>query len=394
MSQSIKRIGHYAPVIWAKGGIASYIERLGNAQADSGLDVHYFTQQLVDGELPDQTTRVDDEAHLFRLAKDRGLDVLHLHKAVQHLPKDRVTTVRTMHGNQGSCPTGTRYLQRSEMPCNKEYSLTGCLANHVTERCGSLRPSKVKKHFKRIRNEQAQGEHIHTFTVSQFLRNWMLQSGYREEKLHVIHSPAPDAPLTPGPPPASGVPHFLFLGRLVPQKGPQWLIRSMLKMDMQVKLDIGGDGPLRGELEDFCNKHGLQHRVKFHGWLPQDRVKALIAYSRAVVVPSMWHEPAGLVTLEAAAAGRAVIASRVGGIPEYALDDYSLLVKPGDTMELAQAILRLAREYDRAVHMGECALRNARNRYAMSQFVDKQLALYQLAMTENEHQLVESEGIY
>ena len=387
MAHSIKRVAHYAPVLWAKGGIANYVERLGLAQEGIGLDVHYLTTKLSDGVFPENTTLVEDEAHLFRLAQEREIDILHLHKPVQYLPEDRVTTVRTMHGNQGSCPTGTRYLARSEKPCDRMYSVSGCFMTHLTERCGSLRPAKVKRNFRGIRNEHRLGTQIHTFTVSRFLRTRMLKTGYAEEKLHVLHSPAPDAFFTPGPPPAGGIPHFLFLGRLVPQKGPQWVLRAMTKMDMPVKLDIGGEGPLRNELEDFCNKHGLQHRVKFHGWLSQDRVKALIAHSRAVIVPSLWHEPAGLVTLEAAAAGRAVIASRVGGVPEYALDEYSFMVRPGDVSQMAQAILRLAREPDRAARMGECALRNARTRYSMAQFVDRQLSLYHIALEENNYQL-------
>ena len=387
MADSIKRVAHYAPFLWAKGGIANYVERLGQAQEGIGLDVHYLTQRHGEDVLPEKTKLVESEAHLFKLAKELQVDVLHLHKPVKYLPEDRVTTVRTMHGNQGSCPSGTRFLARSEKPCDRKYSITGCFLTHVTQRCGSLKPSKVKRNFNGIRTEHELGGQVHTFTVSRFLRTRMLNSGYSEDKLHVLHSPAPDAPFTPGPPPTGDAPHFLFLGRLVPQKGPQWILRTMTKLDIPVKLDIGGEGPMRAELEDFCNKHGLQHRVKFHGWVTQDRVKALIAHSRAVIVPSLWHEPAGLVTLEAAAAGRAVIASRVGGVPEYALDEYSLMVRPGDTSQLAQAMQKLAKEYDRAVRMGECALRNARTRYSMAQFVDRQQALYHIALEENKYQL-------
>ena len=388
MADSIKRVAHYAPFLWAKGGIASYVERLGQAQEGIGIDVLYFTQRHGDDPLPDKTTLVENEAHLFRLAREWQVDILHLHKPVKHLPEERVTTVRTMHGNQGSCPTGTRFLAKSEMPCDRKYSITGCFVTHITQRCGSLRAEKVKRNFSGIRKEHELGRHLHTFTVSSFLRTRMLNSGYPEDKLHVLHSPAPDAPYTPGPPPVGDVPHFVFLGRLVPQKGPQWVVRTMTKLDVPIKLDIGGEGPLKAELEDFCNKHGLQHRVKFHGWVAQDRVKALIAHARAVIVPSLWHEPAGLVTLEAAAAGRAVIASRVGGVPEYALDEYSLMVRPGDVDQLAQAIKKMTQEYNRAVRMGESALRNARTRYSMAQFVDRQHALYHIALEENKYQFV------
>ena len=64
--------------------------------------------------------------------------------------------------------------------------------------------------------------------------------------------------------------------------------------------------------------------------------------ARAVVFPSVWHEPAGLITLEAAALGRPVIASAVGGIPEYATDAFALRVPPRDVDGLAHAMSQLA----------------------------------------------------
>jgi glycosyltransferase involved in cell wall biosynthesis len=92
--------------------------------------------------------------------------------------------------------------------------------------------------------------------------------------------------------------------------------------------------------------------------------------ARAVVFPSLWHEPAGLVTLEAAAAGRPVIASAVGGIPEYATDAFAERVPPGDAEQLAARIDELARAPERAERMGRRARRVAREQFSMESFVD------------------------
>ena len=61
MADSIKRVAHYAPFLWAKGGIANYVERLGLAQEGIGIDVHYFTRKHVDDAIPENTTLVDSE---------------------------------------------------------------------------------------------------------------------------------------------------------------------------------------------------------------------------------------------------------------------------------------------------------------------------------------------
>ena len=384
------KIAHYAPQIWANGGISNYVRRLGTAQMEAGFEVTYLTRKESDApENPDAVV-VKNDRQLFDRARELGIDILHLHKPVRFLPEERVTTVRTMHGNQGSCPSGSRYLVRSERPCERLYSVSGCLATHLTQRCGSLRPKKLKRNFTGIVNEHKLGEKIHTYTVSRFLREWMLKTGYREQRLHVLNSPAPDVSPIKAPSPDESTPHFLFLGRLVPHKGAQWLLRALRHVKKPVKIDIGGTGPMQKSLQAYCQRHGLHHKVNFHGWLNQNQVRHLMASARAVIVPSIWQEPAGLVTLEAAAAGRAVIASRSGGIPEYALEDYSLLVTPNDAGQLADAIEKLAGDFELAKKMGESGMKAAQSQFAMSGFLQRQLELYTQALDEKNIQLIGS----
>ena len=383
----MKKIAHYAPNLWAKGGIATYVRRLGEAQTAAGYEVLYLSQNPSDTSIKESTIVVQNEAALFSKTRALQCDVLHLHKPVQNLPKDRVLTVRTMHGNQGSCPTGTRYLVQSEQPCKRRYSVAGCFISHFTERCGSLQPAKIKRNFNGIKNELKLGAQIHTFTVSHFIKNWMIRTGFSEEKLHVIKSPAPELKTHIENPSKEGIPRFAFIGRLVPEKGAQWLLQALKHVKTEVRVDIVGDGPLRSELEAFSTREGLESRVAFHGWLDQAAVHDLIARSRAVVFPSIWEEPAGLITLEAAASGRGIIASRAGGIPEYAQDEFTLLVAPNNELQLAEAIEKLALDYELASRMGACALRNAKTRYALSTFLEKQISLYELAFQSSIQEL-------
>ena len=124
-------------------------------------------------------------------------------------------------------------------------------------------------------------------------------------------------------------------------------------MRSDVRLDVAGEGLARKEMQCLAEKLGLSDKVTFHGWVPPETAKKLVEAARAVVFPSLWHEPAGLVTLEAAAYGRPVIASRVGGIPEYAHEDYSMLVEPNDVSGLASAIEQLATDRALAETMGQ-----------------------------------------
>ncbi|MFB6231998.1 MAG: glycosyltransferase family 4 protein [Salinibacter sp.] len=371
------RIGHYDARLWAQGGIASYVRRVGQAQARTGHDV-VFLCRASEGDAPSNTLEVENDRALFSAAQARGLDVLHLHGPVETLPEDRVPTVRTVHTNDASCPSGSRYLKRTGQPCDRDYSVAGCLWGHLVDHCGSRRPHNTWANFQRIQQEQTQAAALPTITVSRFLKEQMIRSGCPAETLRVLHSPAPTLSGTFSPPPRRTPPHFVFAGRIEPQKGLDWLLRSLGAVDADVHLDVAGTGDegYLDTLDQLVADLGIREQVTFHGWLDEDAVYALIEQARGVVVPSVWHEPAGLVTLEAAALGRPVVASEVGGIPEYATDAFALRVPPRDTEALAGAITTLARDPDRATAMGRRGHDQARSEFAMDRFLRRLDAFY------------------
>ncbi len=386
-------VGHYAPMIWAQGGIANYVSRLGAVQTALGHTVYYFGNQDATGVKSDSYIEVRNSEELFKHARVLGLDVLHLHKPVDVLPEDRVPVVRTFHGHQGSCPSGTRYLSRSGMPCNRAYSVFGCLWGHYVDRCGSRHPARVKEHFTRLHHEMRQASLVPTYTVSQYLYHQMVRSGCSSELLHTILSPAPEVTHPYRPPEPGGVSHFVFLGRLVPQKGLSWLLRAIGKVSRPVHLDVAGDGYERDESQRLAERLGIADRVTFHGWVEQSVVSTLILNARAVIFPSVWQEPAGLVSLEAAAHGRAVIASRVGGIPEYATEEYALLVEPNDVDGLADCIDRLASDVQLAEHLGRNGMELMGKRFSMAGFMDQLEAFYNRAIMRVNNAPLESRGV-
>jgi glycosyltransferase involved in cell wall biosynthesis len=370
------RIGHYAPLLWAPGGIASYVRRLGTSLEARGHEVVYYSRLAPPGSPPTQV--VDSDASLFAAAARDGLDVLHLHKPVDTLPDDRVPTLRTMHGNQGGCPSGSRYLERTGRPCPRSYSTLGCIWGHVVDHCGSRRPAEIWKNLQNVEHEQRLAAALPTLTVSAFVRDAMIASGCSPDRLTVLTSPAPanNAPFRP--PPTDGPPRVAFLGRLVPQKGVDWLIEAAAQVPT-LQVDIAGTGAdaFETSLRALADRLGVRDRVQFHGWLGPEDSRALMLNARAVAVPSTWHEPAGLVTLEAASLGRAVVASDVGGIPEYARPEFSLLAPPRDTAALAAHLHTLATDYDDAADRGRQGYALVRSApFSMAAFLDRLEAIY------------------
>lgn len=368
-------VAHFAPSIWQHGGIASYIRRLGAAQTARGDTVTYLSLDPDDRGAPD-TYVLDTDSGISSLARRLDLDLVHLHKSVSILPT--VPTVRTMHGHQGSCPSGSRYLARSASPCHRTPGAVTCLWGKSVDRCGSIRPSRIVADFKRLRREVEHADQIPTMTVSRFIRRKMQEGGCNPQNLFAVPSPAPTVDsVQPVPPDA---PRFLFLGRFVPQKGVMWLLRSYAEMESTAHLDLAGAGPLLSDVRAFIRHRNLDDRVTLHGWVDDHAVTALMRSARAVVFPSVWHEPAGLVSLEAAAHARPLIASRTGGIPEYARSEYSILVSPNDQKALTAALDDLASDPDRARKMGDAGRTLALRAFGMARFLTRIDAVYRRAL--------------
>lgn len=115
------------------------------------------------------------------------------------------------------------------------------------------------------------------------------------------------------------IPVFFTLRRLVPRTGIDLLLhafREVRDRGLKFHLVIGGDGPLRGRLEDLRKKLGLSDEVRFLGSLNENALPSMYAACDAFVLPSSELECFGLIILEALACGRPVLATPVGAIPE------------------------------------------------------------------------------
>lgn len=114
---------------------------------------------------------------------------------------------------------------------------------------------------------------------------------------------------------------FIFVGRLVSEKGVDSLIRAfhLLVADPKWKnrsLVIIGDGPLRGDLEHLVIDLGIRENVSFLGLMRGKKLVDIVARARIGVVPSLYEEPSGGVILELMAAGKNIIVSEKGGHAE------------------------------------------------------------------------------
>ena len=150
------------------------------------------------------------------------------------------------------------------------------------------------------------------------------------------------------------------IARLQPEKGVADFLRAaahIAPLFPEARFVIGGDGPLRKELVALSEDLGLGDRVHFLGF--RSDASALMSSLDVIAVPSL-TEGSPLITLEAMAAGVPVVASAVGGIPDQVRHDKEgLLVPPGETEALGDALLALLRDPARARSLGEAGRRRA-----------------------------------
>jgi glycosyltransferase involved in cell wall biosynthesis len=133
------------------------------------------------------------------------------------------------------------------------------------------------------------------------------------------------------PPP--GPPGFLCVGALDERKNVVRLADAFAELG-EGTLTFAGDGPIRPQLE-------RRERVSLLGRVPHDEIPRLLAESRVLAQPSL-VEPLGQALLEAMACGRAVVATRIGGPPEFVPPEAGFLVDPLDVTDLARALEQAA----------------------------------------------------
>jgi glycosyltransferase involved in cell wall biosynthesis len=387
------RIAHYMPYMWSPGGVGQYIRRLSEQQYHAGHELFFIDPQVTQVQSTQATPYFGtsivqaDARSLGAVLESHRVEILHTHTVLPPVtwPLGKtIRVIRSIHNHDVYCPSGSRYLQQQASPCDRAYSRLGCLQGHLIDRCGSLRPAKILEGFRRVEQEQRILSRLITFANSNFVKQQMVRSGYPAQQIQVVLLPAPALCTELPAPPESEVIRFLYLGRITPQKGWEWLLKAFAQAvsaaPVEIGLDIAGTGNSVQEqaLLALVNQLNLGHHVTFHGWVDSNRVQQLLQGARALVFPSVWHEPAGLVTLEAAAAGRAIIASNVGGIPEYvdALGN-GLLVKPNDQQGLAEAMLQLAVNWELAVHLGQTGREQVTQKFSLANHEQTIRGLYQ-----------------
>ena len=161
---------------------------------------------------------------------------------------------------------------------------------------------------------------------------------------------------------------ILFIGRKCPEKGPQILINALPRIvkhnPTALAVIIGPDLIFGGQSSTYTNvlnakahRLQMQNNVVLKGYVSNYLKKLYLMAADVVVFPSIWREPAGIVLLEAMAFGKPVVASAIGGVPDFIRDKYNgLLVTPNSCTELSEAVNFVLEHTNAASQLGKNGL--------------------------------------
>ncbi len=287
---------------------------------------------------------VDEEAALDGFLSDWPPDVVFLHNVSNpHLIR-RVSVsfpcVRFVHDHRLFCPVGSR-LRWPGVRCKRRAGLScilyPCLSRH--------KPLALW-----VWNESlAAHRHVRLVVASHYMRDSLAAHGFASESISVLPlfaDLADPVAREPGD-------FILFVGRIERVKGLQVLVRALAQLPRDARLVVAGDGSHLGEVRRLSDRLGLGPRIGFLGQVGRDRLQLLYEQCIFVAVPALWDEPFGLVGLEAMRCAKPVLASNVGGIPDWLTDGVNgYLVPPGDVGSLVWRARMLLDNRERATAMG------------------------------------------
>lgn len=217
--------------------------------------------------------------------------------------------------------------------------------------------------------------------LSQNSKEVMMKAGYPGEKISVIRAfidisgiKIENTPIEKG--------LVLFVGWIQPRKGIHIVTKAFEKVAAEIpeaKLVVFGNGEkaysekIKGEVE----KAGIAHRIDFRDKRPHEEVKDCMKRANVVVIAEQWPNMSPITMVEALAVGKAVVAGKIGGIPEFIEDGKTgFLVEYNNPDVYAEKIIRLIKDPDLAKSLGMKASQSVGAFFDQDQIREEYLKLY------------------
>jgi glycosyltransferase involved in cell wall biosynthesis len=254
-------------------------------------------------------------------------DVVHLHNVTNPWVLEWAATVEgavlTVQDHRFFCPTRGKWT-RDGAVCRRPFARELC--------AGCFEDEGYFQEVHALTERRLEAARRMPLTVlSQYMGDELVAAGVPLGRVSVV--PGFVHGLDPGAA-SSGPPCVLFVGRLVEAKGVRDAVAAWRRSGVELPLVLAGTGPLRQELTALAERDEGPG-VEVLGWVERAGLSGLYRRARALLLPSRWQEPFGIVGLEALSFGVPVVAWESGGVSEWYGPG---LVEWGDVPGLARAL--------------------------------------------------------
>ena len=334
-----------------------------------------FDRTLGARELGAEGTEARDFADIVRETRP---DVIYLHKVPASLIRTDhgAAVVRMIHDHDVYCPRRHKYYAWNRQPCHARAGWRCWLDGAFLARDSETRGLRFENIREKLSAMRAHWDLERLLVGSRFMESQLRENGCPEERIRIVPPVVElDGERTPRSGSSDSGARFLYVGQLIRGKGVDALLQAMAAIrdaGIDATLTLAGDGSDRSRLESIAASRRLEPTVTFEGFVPHADLGARYAGADAVVVPSRWPEPFGLVGLEAMRHARPVVAFDSGGIGDWLeSEETGILVPSGDIAGLAQALTRIAMDRTLARKLGEAGRRRYDSEFATEHLVDR-----------------------
>lgn len=326
-------------------------------------------------------------SQMERVLQEETPDVVHVHN-VQNVGALQASleygpTVMTTHDYRWVCPANNFFHERPQAVCERTCGL-GCFATTIMKRCVTPRPQYAAYFYRRAKwGIEHAGDFAQVIAPSRGARRKYEASGFEGARMAVLPYFCELEPAdTPRPVP--GPPTITYLGRVAANKGHEYFIEALGELPDVVQGRMVGSisDDVAEDLYALAETHGCADQLELHGWASRSEVLDLFDQTSVFVFPSLWPETLGIAGIEALSRGVPVVASDVGGVPEWCLEDETgYRVPPKDGTAIANRVEHLLSDDDRLRRFGERGIALIQERFRPEQHVDRLLEIYQRAQT-------------
>jgi glycosyltransferase involved in cell wall biosynthesis len=345
--------------------------------AATGLQQAEWSQLFPDRESLPEENAPDASAAIQSAVERFQPDAIYVHKLtglslLEALVAAGRPLVRMVHDHDLYCMRSYKYHYLSRHICDRAlspYCVFPCGGTVARNRDGGF-PIKLVSYEAKRRELELHRKFAKLLVATRYMRDQLAANGIAADRIE-IHAPVPAAPESPLQSSFDARNRLVYAGQIIRGKGVDVLLQALAKVTEPFECEILGDGSHRAHCEQLRDELGLHERVRFHGFVSQERIQEFYSDCSVAVMSSVWPEPFGATGLEAMRHGLPVVAFDAGGIREWLMDGWNGYLVPWmDRTRFAAQIDELLRDKARARKFGERGRYWVRVHYGFSDYVD------------------------